>query len=130
MQEGKLPPATSLPFRRNIENIARDAHADGRVVVLMTLPVCTAVNYGKFWNYGIDENNQHLRDLCAEHGYLLADAAKAFEARPELQSEFIDMVHLKPAGNRAKAEVVADALADWAAHLSPEGARPPREPGQ
>jgi lysophospholipase L1-like esterase len=125
--EGKLPRATSLAFRRNMLSIARDARANGSEVVLVTLPTRTPFEIGEFWRYGIAENNEHLRELAAEHGFVLVDAARAFEARPELTEEFSDLVHLSPEGNRAKAEVVADALAGWIAGLSSEGARPPRE---
>jgi lysophospholipase L1-like esterase len=123
--EGKLPYATSLAFRRNILSIARSARDDGREVVLMTLPMSPTVNYGAFWRYGIAQNNRHLRELASEHELRLADADRAFEARPELAAEFTDSVHLQSAGNLAKAELVADALADWVTGLAPEGARPP-----
>lgn len=125
LSEGKLPRATSLPFRRNILSIVRSARADGREVVLLTLPPGPAIQ-GEFWRYGIAENNQHLRDICAEQGLRLADAERVFAARPELAAQFVDGVHVEPPGNRVKAELVADALADWTAKLSPDGARPPK----
>jgi lysophospholipase L1-like esterase len=124
MDEGKLPHETSLPFRRNIASIARSAQADGRLVLLMTMPSSASASVGEFWRYGIEENNRHLRELGAELGLVLVDAAQAFQARPELEQQFTDIVHLKPPGNQAKAELVADALASWIASLSQEGARP------
>jgi len=124
--EGKLPFSTSLAFRRNILSIARSARDDGREVVLMTLPMSPTVNYGDFWRYGIAQNNQHLRELASELGLRLAEADKTFEARPELAAQFSDSVHLEPPGNRVKAELVADALADWVAGLTTENARPPK----
>jgi lysophospholipase L1-like esterase len=126
LAEGKLPHETSLAFRRNILSMARSARADGREAVLMTLPTSPSVEIGAFWRYGVAENNQHLRELCAEHGFRLVDADAAFAARRELDAAFLDLVHLDPAGNQAKAELVADALADWVARLSPEGARAPQ----
>jgi lysophospholipase L1-like esterase len=123
--EGKLPFETSLAFRRNLRNIALSAQGAGTTVVLMTMPTGPNVVIGAFWRHGIQQNNQHLRELSAEHGFLLADAARAFEGRPELAQEFIDLVHLEVAGNRAKAELVAEVLAGWVAALPPEGARPP-----
>jgi lysophospholipase L1-like esterase len=125
MARGELPHGTSLAFRRNVLSIARSARDEGRTVVLMTLPTSPTADIGAFWRYGVHENNQHLRALCAEHGYLLADAEQVFAARPELAAEFIDLVHVQPQGNRAKAEIVAEALTGWLDGLSKEGARPP-----
>ncbi len=122
--EGKLPHETSLVFRRNIASLARAGQADGRQVVLMTLPTSPSAEVAESWRYGIEENNQHLRELCAEHGFLLVDAAQAFRAHAELDEQFLDLVHLQVAGNQFKAELVAAALSDWLAGLSPEGARP------
>jgi lysophospholipase L1-like esterase len=126
MGEGKLPHETSLAFRRNILSIARAARDDGHTVVLLTLPTSPTADIGEFWRYGVRENNVHLRELAAENGYLLADADQAFAARPELGNEFLDLVHLEPKGNQAKAELVADALATWLSTLPTEGARPPK----
>jgi lysophospholipase L1-like esterase len=125
MSQGKLDPKTALPFRRNVLQIARAATGERCRVVLMTLPTGPAPIVGDFWRYGIAEHNQHLRDLCTEHGFVLVDAAQAFESRPELARHFLDLVHLDPDGNRAKAECVADALTDWLEGLPREGARPP-----
>ena len=124
MKEGKLPHETSLAFRRNIASIARSARDDGRLVLLMTMPASPGANDGEFWRYGIEENNQHLRELSAELGLVLVDAAQAFQTRPELGEQFTDIVHLLPPGNQVKAELVANALSSWIASLSPEGARP------
>jgi lysophospholipase L1-like esterase len=91
----------------------------------MTMPTSPTAAIDAFWRYGIAENNQHLRELCAELGVRLADAERAFAARPELSGQFLDLVHVQPPGNQAKAELVADALADWLGSLSKEDARPP-----
>lgn len=123
--EGKLPHETSLVFRRNIENIARAASIGGCRVFLMTLPTSASAKVGEFWRFGVAENNQHLRELCTEHGYVLVDAAQAFQERAGMEQQFLDLVHLTAEGNQLKAELAADALADWVAGLAPEGARPP-----
>jgi lysophospholipase L1-like esterase len=125
LEKGELPRASSLAFRRNVRDIARAARADAREVLLMTLPCGPAEVRGDFWRSGIAEHNQHLRELCAEHGLLLCDAAEAFAARPELGAHFRDLVHLDPQGNRVKAELAADALAGWVAALPEDGAREP-----
>jgi len=128
MSENRLPFRTSVAFRRNIASIARDARADGHQVLLMTLPTGPEADTYPTWCCGIEQNNKHLRYLAEKQGYLLADAALAFQARPELQEHFIDLVHLDPEGNQAKAELIADALQGWLAQLSPEGARSPKRP--
>lgn len=125
LAEGRLPHETSLSFRRNIAAIARAARADGRQVVLMTMPTSPRADVLPFWRHGIEENNQHLCELCSEHGCLLVDAAQAFRSRPELNEQFIDLVHLQAPGNQAKAELVAEALSSWISSLSTEDARPP-----
>jgi hypothetical protein len=127
MAEGALAADTALPFARNIAAIGRAARADGRIVVLMTLPAGPAV-VEPFWRHGIAENNALLRELCTRHGFLLADAEQAFAGRPELAAAFVDLVHLKPPGNRAKAELVADALAGWLDELDSGDARAPAAP--
>ena len=91
----------------------------------MTMPVGNA-DVREFWRYGVAENNEHLRELCSEYGFVLVDAARAFASRPETTAHFLDLVHLDPEGNRVKAELVADALAQWVATLSPADARSPR----
>jgi lysophospholipase L1-like esterase len=60
--------------------------------------------------YAIKEHNEHLRQLAREEGYVLADAYSEFLQRPELLAEFSDGVHMSKEGNRAKAEVVTEAL--------------------
>jgi len=128
LAENKLPRETSFAFRRNMSSMARSAVANGARVVLMTLPPGPGpAEVGEFWRYGILENNQHLRDLAAEEGYLLADAEQHFAAHAELTPQFLDMVHLAIAGNQAKAELLAATLEQpWLAGLSSEGARPPQ----
>jgi lysophospholipase L1-like esterase len=120
--------ATSLPFRRNILSIAESARAGGALVVLMTLPVGPHRPDLEVWRAYIAQHNAHLRELAGERGYLLADAEQAFGARPALAAQFTDIVHLEPAGNAAKAQVVAATLAGWIAGLGREGRPPPPQP--
>lgn len=124
LAEGKLPHRTSLAFRRNIASISLSARGAEKTVALMTLPTGPA-QVDAYWRYGIAENNQHLRELSAEHGLVLVDAARAFEARADMAPHFKDLVHLEVPGNQFKAELVADALADWVAALPAQGAREP-----
>ena len=117
LQENRFAPGTSLPFRRNMLSIAQSARAQGALVVLMTLPARFKENEVT-WKLGVDEHNGHLRELCREHGFLLADADQLFAARPQLQEEFLDGVHLAPGGNLAKAKLVESTLAPWVAGLA------------
>jgi len=126
--EGRLSHSTSFTFRRNIRSIAHDARADGRLVVLMTMPGSKNKMPGEIWRFGIEENNQHLREVADEDDFLLADAAEVFRARPELEAEFSDGVHLSPAGNQVKAELLADTLSGWVASLPTDEVRPPEDP--
>jgi lysophospholipase L1-like esterase len=109
LAEGKLPSESAYVFRRNIGTIAEAARVRGADVVLMTLPTGTR-EVGAFWLHGIAENNQALRDLARERGYALVEAAREFEARPEVGAQFLDLVHLDVPGNQLKAELLADAL--------------------
>lgn len=124
LAEDRLPPETALPFRRNLLSIARAARADGALVVLMTLP-CAAERQAPIWATGIAENNRQLRQLAASEGLLLADAERLFDERPELAAHFLDGVHLDPAGDRAKAELLERTLTPWLDSLPAEGARAP-----
>jgi len=125
IHEGRLPHETSLPYRRNIRSIAADARAGGSVVALLTMPINPAFA-SEEWSYGVREHNQHLRELAAENDYLLIDCYRAFEARPELLPEFLDLVHLSSAGNQVKADTAAEVLLErWVPTLATQGARPP-----
>lgn len=128
MKAGRLPPETALPFRRNIQSIGEGARSAGAVVALMTMPIQPELGNGNpCWAYGVGQHNQHLRELCSERGYLLVDAERVFAERTELAREFLDICHLSPAGNRAKAQAVcAVLLAEWVPTLASEGARRPR----
>jgi len=68
---------------------------------------------------GITQHNEILRELAAEKGWLLADAAQFDTQDLDLRmSVFRDLVHLLPPGNQAKAAVVRNALlANWPSEL-------------
>ena len=42
-----------------------------------------------------------------------------------MTTNFLDLVHVDPAGNQLKAGLVAEALAAWLESLSPDGLKPP-----
>jgi lysophospholipase L1-like esterase len=111
--EPRLEPETSAPFVRNLRSIARDARGRGARVVLMTMPHQPdyAGSRPDLWVDGLQEHNALVRELAAAESLDLVDAAAVFAERAdELGKEFIDLVHVQPAGNRAKAELLADFL--------------------
>lgn len=115
--QARLAAPTSLPFRRNVLSIAQSARARGAEVVLMTLPTRAPTAQEALWKTGIDEHNEHLRGLSREHGFLLVDAAREFALRPRIATEFTDLVHLRQAGNLAKARLLALSLSPWVGSL-------------
>ncbi len=129
VQEGRLPPETAQPFRRNVATIARDARSQGAQIALMTMPARMRADQANAaaWSYGFAEHNAILRELAAEEGFLLVDAALEFEERgPALDPQFLDAVHLTREGNALKAELIAAVLLErWVPWLSTAGARPP-----
>jgi lysophospholipase L1-like esterase len=129
IKEQRLDPATAGPFRRNIASIAASARAHGAEVALMTMPLDPGSKLRNLalWQHVVGEHDRHLRELAAEQGYLLVDAAQAFASRSQLQEEFQDLVHLTPRGNQAKAQLVAQVLLErWVPGLSAGGAAPAR----
>lgn len=113
MKEGRLPSATAAAFHRNVASIARHARRLGAEVALMTMPWDPTSDLDPVWAFGMAEHNRLLAELAAEQGYILVDAARAFEERAsELAPEFLDFVHVTPRGNEVKAELVAEALAE------------------
>jgi lysophospholipase L1-like esterase len=116
--DGSFPAETAEPFARNVRSIGRSAESQGAAVCLMTMPCRPPGGTNDFASFrvGMEEHNQILRRLCQENGWLLADAASSFPQSPDLDSEepFLDLVHLRPVGNDAKAKLVAAALlAGW-----------------
>jgi lysophospholipase L1-like esterase len=109
-----LPEETARPFARNLESITRDARALGARVVLMTMPSKPGYSGpgAPRWTLGMQQHNELVRALARREGHDLVDAAQVFEARAaELAPEFLDLVHLSPAGNALKAELRAELLA-------------------
>ncbi len=119
-----LVPATAAPFARNVLTIARDARAQGAEVCLVTMPVRPSDELedraeSRDSRRGIEEHNEVLRSLAREHGFLLVDLARAARDGGErFERAFVDLVHVTPAGNAGKAQLVADELArSWLPRL-------------
>ncbi len=114
--ETELAPETALAFRRNVRSVCDAVRARGGVPVIATMPFSKNPDFfrpprGPLIRIGISEHNELLRDLAREERFLLVDLARAFDRRaPELGPTFVDYVHVKLAGNQAKAELIADAL--------------------
>ena len=89
---------------------------------LMTLPICPRGDgqHNASFLQAIEEHNRILRELASEHGWTLIDAAARFPTYPGLDQEavWIDLVHVAPEGNKAKAEMAGEAL--WEHWLSEE----------
>jgi lysophospholipase L1-like esterase len=129
VKEKRLDPATAGAFRRNIASIAASARGIGAEVALMTMPLDPGPRTPNLplWQYGVREHDQHLRKLAAAHGYLLVDAAEAFAQRPQLDREFLDLVHLTPRGNQAKALLLVQVLLErWVPTLPAQSAESAR----
>jgi len=113
LAEERLPRATAAPFFRNVASIAASAQRQGATVVLVTMPFERALldTPAGARAFGLEQNNDGLRELARSASYVLADAARVFaERHDELAPEFEDAVHLKKGGNQVKADVVAEAL--------------------
>jgi lysophospholipase L1-like esterase len=109
---GTPPPETAAPFRRNLRSLGADAEAEGSGVVLATMPIDRDLEDAdgadtRPWVRGIREHNAIVRALAAERSWTLADLEAL---APELRGHFLDLVHLDPDGNRAKAQAVAEAI--------------------
>lgn len=116
---GALAPETLHAYERNILSIAADLRRQGGEMMLMTMP--TRPRRGAVarldepkWDEGIHEQNELMRRLAAEHGFLLADAVEMFGGLVRLSEHlFRDLVHLEAEGNRWKADLVADVICRW-----------------
>ena len=107
-----LPPETAVAFRRNVQTIAEHVRLRGGRVVLATVPYDPQAASAAVYRNGIDEHNRILRDLAESSGLALADVDARGRARPGgTHPFFLDLVHMTQAGNRFKAEVIADAIA-------------------
>jgi lysophospholipase L1-like esterase len=110
--DGRLPPETAEPFRRNVKTIAELVRVRGGVPVFVTMPYDAArAEALPVYKAGIDDHNRILRELAGESVGALVDLdALARQDATRLGSAFIDLVHLTPEGNRWKAERIAEAL--------------------
>lgn len=113
--QGRCLPETAGAFRRNIESIGISAEARGAGVMLLTMPTDPEGGHPtaeRVFRETIPEHNRILRELAAQHGWLLSDAALWSRDYPEEAApHFIDLAHLDPEGNYAKAAVAARTIA-------------------
>ena len=107
---GRLPPETVGAFRRNVRTIAEQARTHGAQVVLVTMPFDAArAPAFPVFQAGLAEHNAVVRDLAREQTATLVDLAAEVRAS-EAAMQFIDLVHMTPAGNRWKAARIAAAI--------------------
>ena len=122
---GEFPPGSDHGFRRNIENIGASAESRGTAVMLLTMPYSPVHQdeSSRMHVAGMIDHNRILREIAADRGWMLADAEPWPELEPELANEaFVDLVHLHPSGNAAKARIVADVLMrEWIPTLAASG---------
>ncbi len=117
MEQSQLLPETTRAFRRNIESIAAHVEAVGGKALLATMPASPFDKHypgvvGERIRPGLREHNEILRNLAQAEGWALVDLERKFQAREaELSKHFKDHVHVTRAGNRVKAEMISDRLA-------------------
>jgi lysophospholipase L1-like esterase len=120
---GQLDSVTAGGFRRNMETIAELVELHGGRTVFLTMPHSHVPGHtSDVRRLGLADHNRIVREMAADPGRLLADAARSFE--PEVdphRSFFRDSVHVSAEGNRQKARVAADALfaAGWLERRDP-----------
>jgi len=110
--DGRLPPETSAPFKRNIRTVAELVRVRGGRPLLVTMPYdADRARASPLFHAWLDEHNATLRELAREQGLLLVDLDEQARQHPERwQGHFLDLVHVTPEGNRLKAEAIAEAL--------------------
>lgn len=129
-RDGRPPPETVAPFRRNVLSIGMSEESLGGTVLLATLPP-QPLDPGRSDPFtvtraGIAEHNQVFRTLAAERGWMLADleslaAGDAAVTRPH----FIDLVHVDSSANAWKAACIARVLArEWKPLIEQLAAKP------
>jgi hypothetical protein len=115
-QGDPLPPGTDGAFRRNLASIGEGARSIGADVCLLTMPTRPLEDPPRpelaAFRTAIAEHNAIARELAAERGWMLADAATLPGDPEELAPLFVDLVHLEPEGNRSKALVALEVLGD------------------
>ena len=106
-----LDPATHVAFARNLGLLVEDVRRAGGVPVLMSMPWERARPSDAFDGLCIDGMREHYelaRSLAAATDTPFFDLAAVDD--PRLAREFVDRVHFSSAGNRRKAELLADFL--------------------
>jgi lysophospholipase L1-like esterase len=108
---GALPPETAVAFRRNVQTIAEHVRLRGGHPILATVPYDAQAQGAAIYRGGIDDHNRILRELSQKDGFTLADVDQRGRTRAGgLHPFFLDLVHMTKAGNRFKAEAIADAI--------------------
>jgi GDSL-like Lipase/Acylhydrolase family len=98
-------------FRRNIETIIDVASARQIKVVLTTMPHSTDERYGHLHLHHIDQFNEVLRSIAANHDRLLfVDLDKLMTGKDN--HLFLDVVHVNDTGRRMKVEYLGKRIID------------------
>jgi hypothetical protein len=98
-------------FRRNIETIIDVATARQIKVVLATMPHSTDNRYPPLHLHYIDQFNEVLRSIAANHDRLLfVDLDKLMTGK--VNDLFVDSVHVNDAGRRMKADYLGKRIID------------------
>lgn len=114
-----LRPGTDAGFVRNVRTLCDLVKLREGIPILATMPFDQARSEDfPGLILGIEEHNQLLRKHASSAQVLLVDLEKVFRERvEELSTHFLDLCHVEPEGNRAKAQAIADFLG--AARLLP-----------
>jgi len=106
-------------FRRNIETIIDVASARQIKVVLTTMPHSTEERYDHLHLHHIDQLNEVLRSIAANHDRLLfVDLDKLMTGK--VNDVFVDPVHVNDNGRRMKAEYIGKRIIDDEEHTLPK----------
>jgi hypothetical protein len=98
-------------FRRNIETIIDVASARQIKVVLTTMPRSTDKRYTHIHIHHLDQLNEVLRSIAADHDRLLfVDLDKLMTGK--VNHLFLDPVHVNDTGKRMKAEYLGKRIID------------------
>ena len=98
-------------FRRNIETVIDVASARQIKVVLTTMPRSTDERYSHLHLHHIDQLNEVLRSIAANHDRLLfVDLDKLMTGKDNRL--FVDPVHVNDTGKRTKAEYLGKCIID------------------
>jgi hypothetical protein len=128
-RDGRFPPETVAPFRRNVSTIGTSVEGLGGTVLLATLPPRPREK-GKpdagQTRAGIAEHNQLFRELAKARGWMLADLETLAAGDPAAtRSHFLDLVHVDSEANAWKAACIAHVLArEWKPLIEQLAAKP------